>query len=312
MIRRALINIIVAIIIPIMTTACFTGIESTPKITAESVKGRGAKAPVEQTISAKIIGEPPGEWKKGKRWLVSDAKIYLALTSASDSASPLPGDTLELVDVRPIPTLTGHEAAELVLAGSDGRLFFHRTGIQFDEWTNKSVYNIPFAIELSAIEKAHEEIVGKTFFISTPRWTDHDGNDIVGQRHIPVKIENVIPGNYLYPLKIEFSQPNRPEQPLRYILLTYGTETAANRNFDIVFTSENPRKRYPNITDDNWQKIINSQIAEGMTRDECRLALGAPASVDRAYTAGLQLERWTYENGVYLLFEDGYLTRFRM
>ena len=50
-----------------------------------------------------------------------------------------------------------------------------------------------------------------------------------------------------------------------------------------------------------------------MTRDECRLALGTPDSIDRATTVGnTHFERWSYENGVYLLFEDGYLSKFRM
>lgn len=41
-----------------------------------------------------------------------------------------------------------------------------------------------------------------------------------------------------------------------------------------------------------------------MTRDECRLALGAPA------TTGM-VEFWQYSDGIYLLFEENILTRFR-
>jgi hypothetical protein len=48
-----------------------------------------------------------------------------------------------------------------------------------------------------------------------------------------------------------------------------------------------------------------------MTSSECRLALGAPNDYTRVPTTGGMVERWTYDNGVYLMFEDGVLTRYR-
>ena len=93
--------------------------------------------------------------------------------------------------------------------------------------------------------------------------------------------------------------------------MTYGTSASATRNFDRLFSFTDPRRSYPRITDATWQKIIRSQVEAGMTRDECRLALGAPDHIDRGATPGAQLERWTYDNGVYLIFEDGILERWR-
>lgn len=304
--------LVVAIAFLAVASACFTGIESTPKITSENVRESGVRITNEQIFASKIVPQPPAQWEGGKMWLVADPKISLTFTSASDAASPIPGDTLRLINTRLTTTLTGNQAIELVLSSNDGRLFFHRTGFSQDDWLAKKFYNIPFAIELSAVELADSLMEGKTYFVSTPRWFDSEGRDVMGQRHVPVTVLAVKPGNHLYPLLVAFSQNDRPSEPVRYILMTYGDETSATRNFDRLFSFSNPRKIYPNITDQTWDKIINSQIAEGMTREECRLALGAPASIDRAATPGAQLERWTYENGVYLLFEDGYLTKFRM
>lgn len=56
---------------------------------------------------------------------------------------------------------------------------------------------------------------------------------------------------------------------------------------------------------------MRGQVAEGMTKEECTLSLGAPQSVDRVPTHGGLLERWVYDNGVYLVFADGILERFR-
>ena len=93
--------------------------------------------------------------------------------------------------------------------------------------------------------------------------------------------------------------------------LTYGSSRAATRNFDRLFSFSDPRTNYPQISDHTWQLITRSQVAVGMTRDECRLALGAPSSINRGATRAAQLERWLYDDGIYLIFEDGILTRYR-
>lgn len=297
--------------IAVVASSCFTGVESTPKITADNVRESGVRVTDEQSFARQIISEPPARWLPGKKWLVADQKIALTFTPASSPTDSLTGHTLAFVEARTAPTLTGAEAVELVLRSDDNRTFYHRTGVAPQDWELRSGYSLPFAIELSAVELADKLMAGKTFFISTPRWYDKEGRDVNGQRHVPVTVVGVRPGNHLYPLLVGFTQPMRPEQPVMYVLMTYGSETSATRNFDRLFSFSDPRKDYPSITDETWQKIINSQLAEGMTRDECRLALGTPAAVDRAATPGAMLERWSYENGVYLIFEDGYLTKYR-
>lgn len=294
-----------------VVSGCFTGVESTPKITADTVRERGVRITDEQIFAESISAEPPAIWTQGKRWLVADPKINLVFTSASASSDSLYGNEIFFVGSSITPTLTGNEEIELKLQNSNGDNFFHRTGVSPEDWQKRKSYEIPFTIELSAVEKADSMMRGRTFYITTPRWFDSDGRDIVGQRHVPVTVVAVRPGNQLYPLMVAFTQPNRPDEPVRYILMSYGPETSATRNFDRIFAFSDPRKSYPSITDATWNKIINSQLAIGMTRDEARLALGTPASIDRATTPGAQLERWGYENGVYIIFEDGVLTRFR-
>jgi hypothetical protein len=60
-----------------------------------------------------------------------------------------------------------------------------------------------------------------------------------------------------------------------------------------------------------WQNITRSRVAQDMTREECRLALGSPNSVQRRNAITAIQELWLYENGIYLTFEDGILTSFR-
>lgn len=292
-------------------TGCFTGIESTPKITADNVRESGVRVTDEQTFAAQITPTPPRDWLPGKQWLVADPKIALVFTSASASSDSIFGKIIEFVETRNAMTVTGDEIIELVLKSENGSAFYHRTGVSPSDWMSRNSYAIPFTIELTSVNKADSLMKGHIYYITTPRWYDADGADFIGQRHIPVEVVGVRPGNSIYPLLVAFRQPNRPSEPVRYILMTYGNETSATRNFDRLFSFSDPRKSYPSITDATWDKIINSKLAEGMTRDEARLALGTPASIDRAALPGAQVERWSYENGVYLIFEDGILTRFR-
>jgi hypothetical protein len=60
-----------------------------------------------------------------------------------------------------------------------------------------------------------------------------------------------------------------------------------------------------------WDNIIHGRVALDMTRSECRLSLGAPKTVDtRPGYSGVR-ELWVYENGAYLVFEDGLLRDYR-
>ena len=90
-----------------------------------------------------------------------------------------------------------------------------------------------------------------------------------------------------------------------------GVAAASPRRFGAVLSVADPRRRYQHVTDEVWTNIVDGKVAPGMTRDECRLSLGKPASVDRVPGSSYLYERWTYDNGIYLIFEDGVLTQFR-
>jgi hypothetical protein len=81
--------------------------------------------------------------------------------------------------------------------------------------------------------------------------------------------------------------------------------------FDKLFSFTDLRKNYSQITDANWERITRGDVAVSMTKDECQLSLGSPRSIERVPTHGGLYERWSYDNGVYLIFENGLLTRYR-
>jgi hypothetical protein len=74
---------------------------------------------------------------------------------------------------------------------------------------------------------------------------------------------------------------------------------------------KNPRDSYPTITDAVWSNIMSGRVADGMTKDECRLALGSPKNVTEQFGYSAVREIWSYENGIFLIFEDSILRSFR-
>jgi hypothetical protein len=95
------------------------------------------------------------------------------------------------------------------------------------------------------------------------------------------------------------------------VMMSSPTSAVRNVTFDKLFSFSDIRNNYKHISNENWSLIVRGQVAVGMTKEECTLSLGAPQSVDRVPTHGGLLERWVYDNGVYLVFADGILERFR-
>lgn len=305
--KAAFITTATCIVTALCCTSCFTGIESTPRISDRS-HGQSSAATAEARFASVIKSEAPAAWLPGKQWLVSDSKISIIFTPAADN-SLRQGDTLTLAEVATVPTIMGTEGIALDLRDNRGNTYRYIPGVDKVDFAQRSSVEIPFTIELAPVATADSLLRGNTYYVRTPYWYDADGQATTGLRHVPVKIQGVTAGTAVHPLRVAFTCNNDPS--IHYAMMTYGSATTATRNFDRLFSFTDPRHEFPLIEDATWQLIIHSRVAEGMTRDECRLALGTPASLRRGATTGAQIEHWSYDDGVYLIFEDGILTRFR-
>ena len=85
-----------------------------------------------------------------------------------------------------------------------------------------------------------------------------------------------------------------------------------SRTFSTLFYLSDPKLRYPSIRRDVWDLIRNESVREGMTKEECKLALGNPDDVATGHDWSQTIDIWNYKNGTFLQFQDGLLTRFRM
>lgn len=301
-------RILSATALSLLLTGCFTGIESTPKITADDVKKEHVSTTAEQQFLSEIRQEPFGQWQAGKQFHVTDNKISLIFNASSRSDEQLAGKILTYEGNRQVVSVTGQNVTELIFKSPEGKEQVYRIDASAEELAGREQLDIPFTIEASLIKSVRDSLLGKELYILTPVWYDSNEAITSGRKFVPVKITGVSAGNIVYPIMLTFTESQGGEYRL---FMSVGKNTNATRRFASLFSFDDPHLKYPSISDETWQHIINGRVATDMTRDECRLSLGTPKSVDRRPGYGGVKELWIYEDGRYLMFEDGLLRSFR-
>lgn len=299
---------VIALTLAMTLSSCFTGIESTPKISSKDVKRHNITFTDEQKLLADIVPERPSAWALGKKFFVTDDRARL-IFAQSASVDSLAGKTLTLTAINQRQAFTGDDIMVFDFVDLTGRQYTYASSLTPDRFETQERLYIPFMIELSLVESVRDRLVGKTLYLRERRRYNPDGDSHDGLRYISVTILNVVPSDDPDRLRVWFTDD---DGATRYVLLNSDNSRRSTRSFDSVFDFDNPRAQYPAITDENWALIMNSRVKSGMTPDECRLALGAPASSVRIPTTAGMAERWSYDNGQYLIFEDGVLSDFRI
>ncbi|MDE7443001.1 MAG: hypothetical protein K2M65_02445, partial [Muribaculaceae bacterium] len=262
----------------------------------------------EMELLSDIVPQPFMEWKIGKEFYVTDDKITLALNPSYKPVEQLGGKIVRYAGMRTIPDVTGSESTEILLTTPDNTEVVYRVNASPADLAARSSVEIPFTIEMDLVNATSKRLTGMKAWVLTPVWYDMDDKASTGRKFVPVTIDEIMPGNLAYPVKLTFTDEAGQKHRL---FMSLGNERRATRPFASLFAFTNPKDRYPNTPDETWQNIIDGKVAKYMTRDECRLALGSPNDVDKGANYSSVIEKWTYDNGVYLIFEDGLLVRFR-
>lgn len=298
-------SLLLSALLLLALSGCFTGIESTPRIKDKDLRNLPEKGQAEASYTDSINPEPFALWLPGKQFKVTDSRIGIVFTSASSSSDSLQGREIIYKSVAQVTSLTGDSLFEIKFTDPEG------TAEYFMRVNSLQNVEVPYAVEMKLVNDADRLLRGRELYIISPIWYDHSGSHTVagGRRHIPVRVDSVVAGNSVFPALVIFSPTDESSQYSVY--MSVGSRNNSTRNFSTLFSFTDPRVRYPNITEAVWQKIIHSQVQKDMTRDECRLALGAPNVVRQIPSTAGMLEQWVYDDGKYLIFEDGFLTKFR-
>ena len=298
--------------------SCFTGVESTPRISERDLRRVQHAERHEESFLADILPEPPAQWRQGKAWKVIDPR------SERLFGADLSNAVITYAGVDEATSITGHPEAILRFDSPAGRVSY-RTDISADSLSRRASFTIPYTVEQVTVDSVRSRLKGRDVFVITSVWNDLAGQSLRGIKNISVKIEDVAAGDGIYPLRLLLSyEPSdkflvnpgttlKDKGERRYFTLPMSSPGAdigsSMRTFADIFSFTDPRLRYPKIEDAAWANIQAGRVVPGMTRDECRLSIGSPAEISRNPGYNALYESWTYPDGIRLIFVDGILSR---
>ncbi len=292
-------------------SSCFTGIESTPKISRSDVEKQKADDIVtkETTLAGQMRPLPLSEWEKGREFVVTNNRISLIFSSTPAKLIPVRGDTIIYAGYRKQVSIAATENTVLLFTRKQNPndTLSYRIEREYSDLASRDYVDIPFTVDLTLTKQARKLLRDKELYILTSSWFDTTGQRTVGRKYVKVKIKDVVPGSEEYPISVVFNDS------IRTAMVMFAAYDGENKkNFSSLFSFTDPHLKYPSISNENWIAIQNNRVRLDMTKDECRLSLGAPKDVDYGRSYSSTYERWTYTNGSYLIFEDGLLKRYRL
>ena len=295
-----------SLLLTLVLQGCFfTGVESTPKITAGDVRREREPVAAEDTFLSHAVDAPLSEWRPGKEFIVTDRRISLIFGATAPQGEELAGRTITYSGSDETTSVTGSPVTDLSFTSPSGSRLVYRINRPLSRLVEDDAPGVPFTIQRSVVDAAAKAMNGRNLYILTLAWRDDNDTPIKdGRKFVKVHIDSVSPGNNHYSLKAAFTD-NRGVSGR--IFFHPGAKGDSPRTFPTIFSFDDPQSRYTSVSPETWRLITEGKVADGMTREECRLALGAPKEVERGATHSYLREMWLYENGVYLLFEDGIL-----
>lgn len=300
-----------AAVLSFVLTGCFTGVESTPRITTSDVNRQDAAAlSEEQRFIAHLRPDDMSVWQPKKRFIVTDGKADMILQKPGGGYAGISkGDTLFFDRSETTRSITGDSVVDVYFKTGSGQDIVFRSNRASGD--TLSQFRVPFILDESFLEDARQLLTGRHLWVKTSVWRDSTDHVVKGIKFADVIIEGIQPGTAAYPLRVDFKTCGLPEPMSGSLMMTTLEQGAGSRTFDGQFSLTDPHLRYPDITDERWQLIMRGLIAYGMTREECRLSLGSPKDLERAAGYSDVKERWLYDNGIYLIFSDGLLVDYR-
>lgn len=297
----------------LIVASCSTGIEVTEHVTDKDVRkvvGQADDRQPSETLNAYVDSVP--SWKIGKRFWVADNQVKLLFSHDRDynlDTVNLAGRTLKYNGYSTGDLYDNRQTVNLMFNDTvSSKTLVYRTGKTIQEF--HPGFSVPMLIDMDMVNHIRQQVAGKDFFIRTSIWYDRQREQMMSGRHfIKVHIDSVLPGNSVMPLRVMFTTLDSNEKAM--VWMTDNSSTMHGRDFDALFTADDPRQAYTAITDANWERITRGQVVTGMTKQECRLSLGSPKRIsERPDQAGMR-EYWYYDGGSYLFFVDGLLSEFR-
>lgn len=308
--KNILLYILITGLFLITFTSCFTGIESTKKINLSREDKKKSNLTEDQVFFSGIISLPLKDWHQGRIFLAADNRALLVFETLQSSifadTTGIKGKTLEFQGVNSRVGADGLMSVILSFSDDD-REYLYDTRKSFDDaMENFTTLDLPMLIDLEMVDQARELLKDKRLWTRSNLWYDENGQRIDGRKFCPVTVTDVMPGTMVFPVKLQLTDG---DGRIFYMFMNFGIADTESRVFHNLFSLSDIRKQYPTVQPEMWDLISAGKICNGMTKLECRLALGNPVDVASGHDYSQTLDIWRYENGIILWFEDGKLVR---
>lgn len=296
----------------LLVAACSTGIEGTKTIKMSRAERRETQPTPEELFARPIVSAPVSEWKPGKRFLIVDEKARLIFDMPSVAQSDsVTGHVLKFEDVELRPNPGGKDVVVLRFNDGGNTVRFRTSRVVGSGEFDITGLDIPMTVDLDLVQLADSLLKGKSFWTRSRLWYDSDMAPYYGRKFVPVTVTCVHPGNQHFPLTVDFMDESGEKASFMMNVKAESGLGAESRTLPTLFSMTDPKASYPSIQPEIWDNIRNGKVSLGMTKEECKLALGNPTDVDTGHTWGNLVEVWSYKDGKFLYFEDGRLTNFR-
>ena len=304
--------VIVPCFLSVFLSGCFTGIESTKKISLSREDRKNSVLSAEEKFMTGIMPSPLKEWESGKSFIVSDDRAMVVLQPeaglVSSPPSSIKGEVLKFHGVESKINPAG--VITVALLFSDGKyIYSYDTGKEFDSAMEEVLSDqVPMLIDVDMVEQARDLLMNHKLWTRTNLWYDDKDNRIDGLKYVSVTVVDVTPGNMLFPLKLRIKKEDGGEA---FVFMNFGNSDTESRSFHNLFSLTDITRHYPGIDADTWGYISRGKVREGMTKEEVKLALGNPTDLNSGHDYSQTLDIWSYDNGIVLWFEDGRLVKIR-
>lgn len=295
----------------LLLCSCFTGIESTKRITLSKTEEKDSRPKDEDLFLSEITLQVLKDWEPGKQFFVTDDKVRLLFTNDETATAPdnrpLVGRTLVYEKYEHIIQPDGSNVLSIVFSDNERR-WKYNTGRPDSIIGTFSSMQIPLLIDIDVVNEVGKRLTGRKVWTRSRLWYDINGIAMDGRKFVPVTITGVFPANDVFPLRVEFTDEREVKAS---VYMNFGNIGIDSRSFASLFSLTDVKKSYPHISTDIWELIRDGSVRIGMTKEECRLSLGNPSDIDSGRDWNFTRELWLYPGGVYLEFEDGTLKNYR-
>jgi hypothetical protein len=223
--------------------------------------------------------------------------------------------TYNKIEERDFPCSKGNCVKTYVILDCEGEKFeYEYFGSIEDLKSSDSFTTISHLVYLGDIDKAKELLVNKVLYITDEIWykeseDNNIGEMVVKNKYIPITITNIGIGNN-NAIKVVFKGQNGDEYFLNVSFSGTnigGMDKVFSKKFQDVFMFDNPKVKYPQISNEFWQLIQKGIVRAGMTETECELSWGKPDDINTTTGSFGIHKQWVYEGQGYLYFENGIL-----